>query len=147
MFLNRSTRSTWSTCHQPLFDPSRTRLICDELIIRSEESYCMYLILCDLESSKVRLFRLLSCVGTGHGSGRSHTQNWTPWSALTYSKMVWVDKVLLIKNGNLYSSSSSWMSNTSPLLPLSYSRYVQTFFQHFVLKHAKNLKPFIYRSM
>jgi len=139
MFLILSTRSIWSICHQPLFDPSRTRPIYDEPITRSEESYYMYLILCDLETSKMRLFRLLSCVGTGHSSGRSHTQNWTPWPAMNYSKNVWVDKVLLAEIRNLYSSPS-WMSNTFPLLPLSYSPYVQTFFQHFVLKHLKNLK-------
>ena len=128
MSLIRSTRSIWSTCHQSLFDHSRTRPICDGLITRSEESYCMYLILCDLQTSKMRLSRLLSCVGTGHGSGRPHTQNLAPWAAMTYSEKVWVDKVLLAEHGSLYSSSPSWTSNSFPLLPVSCSPYVQMFF-------------------
>jgi hypothetical protein len=52
----------------------------------------MYLILCDLETSKKRLARPLSRVGNGLGSVRSHTQNRTPWAATTYSKKVGIDK-------------------------------------------------------
>ena len=87
----------------------------------------MYLILCDLQTSKMRLARLFSCVGTGLISGTSRTQNWTHWAAFTYSKKVWIDKVMMAENGNFYSSSSSSMPNSFLLLPLSSSPYVQTF--------------------